>query len=65
MPDVRSCYIRLRMLQLMYECSDICTNATIYVRKDTNTFTLEGENLKKMVRRIVVLVTPLHVIIFY
>ena len=53
------------MLQLMYECSDIGTNATIYVRKDTNTFTLESENLKKMVRKIVVLVTPLHVIIFH
>ena len=35
------------MLQLMYECSDIGTNATIYVRKDTNTFTLESENFKK------------------
>ena len=44
----------------MYECSDICTNATIYVRKDTDTFTLEGENFK-----IVLLVTPLHVIIFH
>ena len=38
----------LRMLQLMYECSDIYTNSTIDVRKDASTFTLEGDNFKKL-----------------
>ena len=34
----------LRSLQLMYECSDIWTNATVYLRQKPTTFTWKGIN---------------------